>query len=96
MTKSKDKKREKVSVASEIDLVEERRLRCQDNIEKAEFRRRRDELSDHERQSLEDEITLMNERVQNYDKELENDHCEEVMSPFCHQNSPDQSRHGLH
>ncbi|KAM9552153.1 LOW QUALITY PROTEIN: coiled-coil domain-containing protein 167 [Salvelinus alpinus] len=93
MTKSKDK-REKVSVASEIDRVEERRLRCHDSIERAEFRRRREELSDQDsddyddnddngdestipnlplfdRQSLEDEMTIMNERMQKYDKELE-------------------------
>uniref|UniRef100_A0A4W5NHY2 Coiled-coil domain-containing protein 167 n=1 Tax=Hucho hucho TaxID=62062 RepID=A0A4W5NHY2_9TELE len=70
MTKSKDK-RKKVSVASEIDRVEERRLRCHDSIERAEFRRRREELSDQDRQSLEDEMTIMNERMQKYDKELE-------------------------
>uniref|UniRef100_A0A8C8HF83 Coiled-coil domain-containing protein 167 n=1 Tax=Oncorhynchus tshawytscha TaxID=74940 RepID=A0A8C8HF83_ONCTS len=70
MTKSKDK-REKVSVASEIDRVEERRLRCHDSIERAEFRRRREELSDQDRQSLEDEMTIMNDRMQKYDKELE-------------------------
>ncbi|XP_010862642.1 coiled-coil domain-containing protein 167 [Esox lucius] len=70
MTKSKDR-REKVSVAREIDRVEERRLQCQGSMEKAEFRRRREDLSDPDRQALEDEMTIMNERVQKYDKELE-------------------------
>ncbi|XP_059897423.1 coiled-coil domain-containing protein 167 [Gadus macrocephalus] len=70
MTKSKDKKREKMSVATEIDRVEERRTRFQDNIEKAEFRTRREVLSDRERQDLEDEITIMRERVQRLDKDL--------------------------
>ncbi|CAL8314451.1 unnamed protein product [Boreogadus saida] len=70
MTKSKDKKREKMSVATEIDRVEERRTRFQDNIEKAEFRTRREVLSDRERQDLEDEMTIMRERVQRLDKDL--------------------------
>ncbi|XP_071773860.1 coiled-coil domain-containing protein 167 [Centroberyx gerrardi] len=71
MTKSKDKKREKISVATEIDRVEERRARCQDNLERAEFRQRRQKLTDKERQELEDEMAIMNERVQKLDKELE-------------------------
>ncbi|KAK0141088.1 Coiled-coil domain-containing protein 167 [Merluccius polli] len=72
MTKSKEKKREKISVATEIDRVEERRTRFQDNIERAEFRTRRETLSDRERQDLEDEMTVMRERVQKLDKELDN------------------------
>ncbi|KAJ3606567.1 hypothetical protein NHX12_026088 [Muraenolepis orangiensis] len=71
MPKSKDKKREKISVASEIDRVEERRTRFHDNIERAEFRSRRDMLSDRERQDLEDEMAIMRERVQKLDKELD-------------------------
>lgn len=70
MTKSKDKKREKISVATEIDRVEERRTRLQDNIDRAEFRTRREKLSDRERQDLEDEMTIMRGRVQTLDKEL--------------------------
>ncbi|XP_056437036.1 coiled-coil domain-containing protein 167 isoform X2 [Gadus chalcogrammus] len=53
-----------------IDRVEERRTRFQDNIEKAEFRTRREVLSDRERQDLEDEMTIMRERVQRLDKDL--------------------------
>lgn len=59
-----------MSVATEIDRVEERRTRFQDNIEKAEFRTRREVLSDRERQDLEDEMTIMRERVQRLDKDL--------------------------
>ncbi|KAM9356023.1 coiled-coil domain-containing protein 167 [Pholidichthys leucotaenia] len=71
MTKSKDKRKEKISVATEIDRLEERRARCQDNLERAEFRSRKEELSVRERQELEDEMAIMNERVQKLDKELE-------------------------
>ncbi|XP_051265548.1 coiled-coil domain-containing protein 167 [Dicentrarchus labrax] len=71
MAKLKDKRREKVSVATEIDRLEERRTRCQDNLERAEFRSRKEELSDKDRQELEDEMTIMNERVQKLGRELE-------------------------
>ncbi|TKS75621.1 Coiled-coil domain-containing protein 167 [Collichthys lucidus] len=71
MTKLKDKRREKMSVATEIDRLEERRARCQDNLERAEFRSRRETLSDTQRQELDDEMTIMNERMQKLDKELE-------------------------
>lgn len=70
-SKDKDKKRDKISVASEIDRVEERRARCQENLERAEFRKRRMNVSEKERQELEDEMAIMNERVQKLDKELE-------------------------
>ncbi|XP_037305334.1 coiled-coil domain-containing protein 167 [Pungitius pungitius] len=71
MAKVKDKRREKISVATEIDRLEERRARCQDNLERAEFKSRREELSDRDRQDLEDEMTIINERVLKLDKELE-------------------------
>lgn len=71
MSKLKDKRREKFSVATEIDRLEQRRSHCHDNLEKAEFRRRRDELSDRERQDLEEEMDIMNERVHKLDKELQ-------------------------
>ncbi|XP_070705712.1 coiled-coil domain-containing protein 167 [Pempheris klunzingeri] len=71
MAKLKDKRREKISVATEIDRLEERRTRCQDNLERAEFRSRKEKLSDKERQELEDEMAIMNERVQKLSKELE-------------------------
>ncbi|KAG7239175.1 hypothetical protein INR49_029926, partial [Caranx melampygus] len=64
MTKQKDKRREKISVATEIDRLEERRARCQDNLERAEFRSRKEKLSEKERQDLEDEMAIMTERVQ--------------------------------
>ncbi|XP_069014816.1 coiled-coil domain-containing protein 167 [Embiotoca jacksoni] len=71
MAKLKDKRREKISVATEIDRLEERRARCHDNLERAEFRKRKEELSEMDRQELEDEMAIMNERVQKLDKELE-------------------------
>ncbi|CAN9507470.1 unnamed protein product [Ophioblennius macclurei] len=71
MSKLKDKRRENISVATEIDRLEERKARCQDNLERAEFKSRREELSEKERQELEDEMAIMNERVQKLDKELE-------------------------
>ncbi|XP_040016310.1 coiled-coil domain-containing protein 167 [Gasterosteus aculeatus] len=71
MAKLKDKRREKISVATEIDRLEERRARCHDNLERAEFRSRREKLSDKDRHDLEDEMTIINERVMKLDKELE-------------------------
>ncbi|XP_029352621.1 coiled-coil domain-containing protein 167 [Echeneis naucrates] len=71
MAKAKDKRREKISIATEIDRLEERRARCQDNLERAEFRSRKEKLSEEDRQELEDEIAIMNERVQKLDRELQ-------------------------
>ncbi|XP_031178164.1 coiled-coil domain-containing protein 167 [Sander lucioperca] len=71
MAKLKDKRREKTSVANEIDRLEERRARCQDNLERAEFRTRKEQLCDKDRQDLEDEMTIINQRVLKLDKELE-------------------------
>ncbi|XP_053737444.1 coiled-coil domain-containing protein 167 [Synchiropus splendidus] len=71
MTKNKDKRRENISVATEIDRLEERRARCQDNIERAALRTRKEQLSEKDRQDLEDELAIMNERVQKLDKELQ-------------------------
>ncbi|TDH00444.1 hypothetical protein EPR50_G00188430 [Perca flavescens] len=71
MAKLKDKRREKTSVANEIDRLEERRARCQDNLERAEFRTRKEQLSDKDRQDLEDEMTIINQRVLKLDKELD-------------------------
>ncbi|XP_054876027.1 coiled-coil domain-containing protein 167 [Poeciliopsis prolifica] len=70
MAKMKDKKRENVSIASEIDRLEERRERCHDNLERAEFKSRKAKLSEQERQELENEMAIINERVQKLDKEL--------------------------
>ncbi|XP_014869306.1 PREDICTED: coiled-coil domain-containing protein 167 [Poecilia mexicana] len=70
MAKMKDKKRENVSIASEIDRLEERRESCQDNLERAEFKSRKARLSEQERQELEKEMAIINERVQKLDKEL--------------------------
>ncbi|XP_072317808.1 coiled-coil domain-containing protein 167 [Eucyclogobius newberryi] len=71
MPKLKDKRRDNYSVASEIDRLEERRARCQDNLDQTEFRHRREEMSDKERQDLEEEMAIMNERVHKLDLELQ-------------------------
>ncbi|XP_031726304.1 coiled-coil domain-containing protein 167 [Anarrhichthys ocellatus] len=71
MAKLKDKRREKFSVATEIDRLEERRARCKDNLERAEFKGRKEKLSDNDKHDLEDEMTIINERVLKLDKELE-------------------------
>ncbi|KAK2832500.1 hypothetical protein Q7C36_015962 [Tachysurus vachellii] len=70
MTKAKKMKREKISVATEIDRIEEQRLKCQSSLEREEFRHRREELSEEEKQALEDEMEIMNERIKTYEKEL--------------------------
>ncbi|KAK5623555.1 hypothetical protein ATANTOWER_004867 [Ataeniobius toweri] len=70
MSEMKDKKRENVSIASEIDRLEERRERCHDNLERAEFKSRKARLSEKERQELENEMAIINARVQKLDKEL--------------------------
>ncbi|XP_072217927.1 coiled-coil domain-containing protein 167 [Leuresthes tenuis] len=71
MAKLKEKKREKISIATEIDRLEEKLARCHDNLERAEFKSRKERLSENERQELEDEMAIMNERVQKLGKELE-------------------------
>ncbi|MEQ2240666.1 hypothetical protein ILYODFUR_017492 [Ilyodon furcidens] len=70
MSEMKDKKRENVSIASEIDRLEERRERCHDNLERAEFKSRKARLSEKERQELENEMAIINARVQKLDNEL--------------------------
>ncbi|XP_062860911.1 coiled-coil domain-containing protein 167 [Trichomycterus rosablanca] len=70
MTKPKNIKRENISVATEIDRIEEQRTHIQDRLEIAEFRHRREQLLDEERKALEDEMAILNERIQKFDKEL--------------------------
>ncbi|XP_077090950.1 coiled-coil domain-containing protein 167 [Siphateles boraxobius] len=71
MSKSRTTKKEKISVASEIDRIEERKSHCKNNLERSEFRQRKEQLSDNERLALEDEMTIMNIRIQKYEKELQ-------------------------
>ncbi|XP_061602910.1 coiled-coil domain-containing protein 167 [Cololabis saira] len=70
MEKVKDKTREKFSVASEIDRLEGRRSRCQGNLERAEFKSRKEQLSEKARQELEDEMAIINDQMKKLDKEL--------------------------
>ncbi|XP_013867019.1 coiled-coil domain-containing protein 167 [Austrofundulus limnaeus] len=71
MSGVKDKKRENVSVATEIDRLEKRRERIQDDLEKAKFKSRKERLTEKERQELQEEMAIINERVQMLDKELQ-------------------------
>ncbi|XP_055045889.2 coiled-coil domain-containing protein 167 [Misgurnus anguillicaudatus] len=71
MSKSRTAKKEKISVASEIDSIEERKLRCKNSLERAEFRQRKEKLSNDDRQAVEDEMIILNERIQKYEKELQ-------------------------
>ncbi|KAM9778137.1 coiled-coil domain-containing protein 167 [Syngnathus typhle] len=70
MVKVKDKRRQNVSVATEIERLEERRARCHDKLEEAHFRSRKAELSAEERHQLEKQRATITERMQNLDKEL--------------------------
>nr|AAI33989.1 Si:ch211-214j24.7 protein [Danio rerio] len=71
MTRTRTVKKGKISVASEIDRVEERKLQCKNSLERAEFRKRKQQLSDDDRLALEDEMTILNERVEKYEKDLQ-------------------------
>ncbi|TRY58889.1 hypothetical protein DNTS_003100 [Danionella cerebrum] len=71
MTKSKTAKREKISVASEIDRIEGRKTQCKGSLERAEFRQRKEQLSDTDRLALDDEMAIMNERILQYEKDLQ-------------------------
>ncbi|XP_059367855.1 coiled-coil domain-containing protein 167 [Carassius carassius] len=71
MSKSRTSKKEKISVASEIDRTEERKLHCKNSLERVEFRHRKEQLSDNDRLALEDEMIILNERIQKYEKELQ-------------------------
>lgn len=55
----------------QIDSIEERKLRCKNSLERAEFRQRREKLSNDDRQAVEDEMIILNERIQKYEKELQ-------------------------
>ncbi|XP_016303120.1 coiled-coil domain-containing protein 167 [Sinocyclocheilus anshuiensis] len=68
---SKSRTLKKISVASEIDRTEERKLHCKNSLERAEFRQRKEQLSDNDRLALEDEMTILNEIIQKYEKELQ-------------------------
>uniref|UniRef100_A0A673I4A0 Coiled-coil domain-containing protein 167 n=1 Tax=Sinocyclocheilus rhinocerous TaxID=307959 RepID=A0A673I4A0_9TELE len=46
-------------------------LHCKNNLKRAEFRQRKEQLSDNDRLALEDEMTILNERIQKYEKELQ-------------------------
>ncbi|XP_025937073.1 coiled-coil domain-containing protein 167 [Apteryx rowi] len=64
------KKREGLSVAWEIDGLEEKLALCRQSIEEVDLKLRREKLSPEGRKSLERERNLLMTKADNYEKEL--------------------------
>ncbi|XP_075719621.1 coiled-coil domain-containing protein 167 [Rhinoderma darwinii] len=64
------KKREKLSVAKEIDGVEERLESCRNSLEDVDYKLRQVELTEEGRKSLEKEKNSLTSKVSHYEKEL--------------------------
>ncbi|XP_044128803.1 coiled-coil domain-containing protein 167 isoform X1 [Bufo gargarizans] len=64
------KKREKLSVAREIDGVEERLESCRNGLEDVDYKLRKHELSEEGRKLLEKEKNSLTNKMSNYEKEL--------------------------
>ncbi|KAM3932648.1 coiled-coil domain-containing protein 167 [Leptodactylus fuscus] len=64
------KKREKISVAKEIDGIEERLESCRNSLEEVDYRLRKDELTEEGRKSLEKEKNSLTNKMSRYEKEL--------------------------
>ncbi|XP_069810811.1 coiled-coil domain-containing protein 167 [Dendropsophus ebraccatus] len=64
------KKREKLSVAKEIDSMEERLETCRNGLEDVRYRLRREELTEDGRKSLEKEENSLTNKMSHYEKEL--------------------------
>ncbi|XP_077148313.1 coiled-coil domain-containing protein 167 [Ranitomeya variabilis] len=64
------KKRERLSLATEIDGVEEKLEACRSNMEDIDYRLRRDELTEEGRKSLEKEKNALTNKMSYYEKEL--------------------------
>ncbi|XP_028647788.1 coiled-coil domain-containing protein 167 [Erpetoichthys calabaricus] len=62
--------KEKVSIAEEIDNVEKRLSVCRKSLEGMEFRLRKEELLEDKRLSLEEEKSLLLERISKYEHQL--------------------------
>ncbi|XP_066474735.1 coiled-coil domain-containing protein 167 isoform X2 [Tiliqua scincoides] len=65
------KRRECISVAQEIDSLEEKLSQCRQGLEEVDFKLRREELTPEGRKSLEKEKSLLTTKVENYEKELQ-------------------------
>ncbi|CAM9872594.1 unnamed protein product [Bubo scandiacus] len=64
------KRREGLSVAREIDGLEEKLAHCRQSIEEVDLKLRREKLSPEGRKSLERERNLLMTKADNYEKEL--------------------------
>ncbi|XP_068929698.1 coiled-coil domain-containing protein 167 isoform X2 [Petaurus breviceps papuanus] len=65
------KKRENLSVAQEIDGLEEKLSLCRRNLEEVNGRLHREELSPEARRALEKEKNNLTSKASSYDKETE-------------------------
>ncbi|CAJ0968052.1 unnamed protein product [Ranitomeya imitator] len=63
------KKRERLSLATEIDGVEEKLEACRSNMEDIDYRLRRDELTEEGRKSLEKEKNALTNKMSYYGHE---------------------------
>ncbi|XP_074024788.1 LOW QUALITY PROTEIN: coiled-coil domain-containing protein 167 [Numenius arquata] len=64
------RRREGLSVAREIDGLEEKLARCRQSMEEMDLKLRREKLSPEGRKSLERERNLLMTKADNYEKEL--------------------------
>ncbi|XP_042735709.1 coiled-coil domain-containing protein 167 [Lagopus leucura] len=64
------RKREGLSVAQEIDELEEKLSLCRQSMEEVDLKLRREKLSHEGRKSLERERNLLMTKADNYEKEL--------------------------
>ncbi|XP_075060550.1 coiled-coil domain-containing protein 167 [Mixophyes fleayi] len=64
------KKKEKLSVAREIDDTEERLATCKSSLEDVDFKLRKLELTVESRKSLEKEKNSLSSKMSHYEKEL--------------------------
>uniref|UniRef100_A0A8D0BEU0 Coiled-coil domain-containing protein 167 n=1 Tax=Salvator merianae TaxID=96440 RepID=A0A8D0BEU0_SALMN len=64
------KQRESLSVALEIDSLEEKLSQCRENLEELDFKLRREDLTPEGRKSLEKKKNLLAIKAENYEKEL--------------------------
>ncbi|XP_037260992.1 coiled-coil domain-containing protein 167 isoform X4 [Falco rusticolus] len=64
------RRREGLSVAREIDGLEEKLARCRRSMEEMDLKLRREKLSPEGRKSLERERNLLMTKADNYEKEL--------------------------
>ncbi|XP_069464863.1 coiled-coil domain-containing protein 167 [Ambystoma mexicanum] len=63
-------KKEKQSVAREIDGLEEKLSACRQNLENVDLKLQKAELSEEGRKNMEKEKCALESRVSNYEKEL--------------------------